>query len=78
LTQKQAKNKQEPAENAGFLMRSGRQFPTSKKRTERIEPRTYSADASVDHTSIKPKRATPGRVLRDPVSPAHDRWRLAN
>jgi hypothetical protein len=24
----------------------------------RIEPRTYSADASVDHKSITPKRAT--------------------
>src|SRR5262249_20545410 len=29
-----------------------------RQRSERIEPRTYSADASVDHTSITPKRAT--------------------
>jgi len=28
-----------------------------RQRSERIEPRTYSADASVDHTSITPKRA---------------------
>jgi hypothetical protein len=29
-----------------------------RQRSERDEPRTYSADASVDHTSITPKRAT--------------------
>src|SRR4051812_21282734 len=28
-----------------------------RQRSERIEPRTYSADASVDHTSITPTRA---------------------
>src|SRR6516225_6934205 len=29
-----------------------------RQRSERDEPRTYSADASVDHTSITPKSAT--------------------
>src|SRR6516164_11229918 len=29
-----------------------------RQRSEHDEPRTYSADASVDHTSITPKRAT--------------------
>ena len=29
-----------------------------RQRSERDEPQTYSADASVDHTSITPKRAT--------------------
>jgi hypothetical protein len=41
-----------------------------RKRLERIEPRTYSADASVDHTSITPKRATTSLAASvDPIAP---------
>jgi hypothetical protein len=32
-----------------------------RQRSERIEPRTYSADASVDHTSITPKQVNARR-----------------
>jgi hypothetical protein len=37
-----------------------------RQRSERIEPRTYSADASVDHMSTTPKRAT------TPLAPSVD------
>ena len=43
-----------------------------RQRSERIEPRTYSADASVDHTSITPKRATTS--LAASVDPTDARW----
>jgi hypothetical protein len=48
-----------------------------RRRSERIEPRAYSADASVDHTSITPKRATTS--LADSVDPteASKRVRLS-